>query len=778
MTVLQKYVIGLMLLTCFAFEYSNSTAQKVGLVLSGGGSRGVAHIGVIKALEENNIPVDCIAGTSMGAIIGGLYACGYTPGEIEEIFTSGDIQSWVRGGIDPQYKYYFKQPGPNASWQIFKVTYDSILRAKVRTNLISPFEMDYAFMSIFAGPGAAANYNFDSLFIPFRCVASDIVENKPMIIRDGDVGQAVRASMTFPFYFKPIRIDGKLVFDGGMYNNFPVDIVKKDFKPDVIIGSKAASNYDPPKDDDLISQLQSMLMEKTEYSIPQDSGILIEPSLKSTSLVDLSNTQAFIDSGYRATIRKIDEIKALIGRSVDSTHRNAERRRFRSRIKPLHVGEILINGLNEDQVSYVNRIFKRNKYYKRLKKNKGIDNKLTLEGIKPEYFKLIAEDKVEFVYPKLIYRKPDNLYDMSLDVTKANKVVAELGGLVSSRAINEIFTQLSFNAWGRNALSLVGNAYLGRFYNSGQCRARIDIPSKLPFYFETSYTYNNWNYFKTSTYFFEDVKPSYLLQTDNYWNFNLSVPVTRQGKFVTVFGTGRKRDEYYQTNHFSRLDTTDQTTFDFVSPGVFVEFNSLNRKQFASNGMFLKLCIRYINGIEKNKPGSTSANKTEYSSFHEWLRLRFLYDNYFHTVGPLKLGFYGEATISNQTLFNNYTASVLSAPVFQPIPESKTLFLPEFRAHNYAAFGMKNIISLYNNIDFRLEGYVFQPFQEILREDDNTAEYGEELSQRYYIASAQLVYHSPLGPASICLNYYDQSDEPFSFHINLGFLIFNKRPFE
>ena len=102
-------------------------------------------------------------------------------------------------------------------------------------------------MEWFAEAGAACNYNFDELAIPFRCVASDISENKFIVLKQGNLDKAIRASMTFPFYFKPIRIENKLMWDGGMYNNFPVDVLIEEFKPEIIIGSKAASNYGPPR---------------------------------------------------------------------------------------------------------------------------------------------------------------------------------------------------------------------------------------------------------------------------------------------------------------------------------------------------------------------------------------------------------------------------------------------------------------------------------------------------------------------------------------------------
>ncbi len=197
--------------TLFVFAFS-ATAQKVGLVLSGGGAKGVTHIGVIRALEEDGIPIDYITGTSMGAIIGGLYASGYSPDEMEALLTSPDFYYWVSGSIDEKYTYFFKKTRPDASWAEFRFRIDSILTPSIPSNIVSPVLMDFAFMKIFAGASAAANYNFDSLMVPFRCMASDIALTESVILSKGDLGSSIRASMTFPFYFKPIRIDGRLLF--------------------------------------------------------------------------------------------------------------------------------------------------------------------------------------------------------------------------------------------------------------------------------------------------------------------------------------------------------------------------------------------------------------------------------------------------------------------------------------------------------------------------------------------------------------------------------------
>ncbi len=159
--------------------------QSVGLVLSGGGAKGIAHIGLIQALEDNDIPIDYITGTSMGAIVGGLYACGYTPAEMMELINSDYFGYLSSGKADPAFTYYFSKGSPSP--QMFAMSVggrDSTARSKIFNpqSLISPMPMSFGFMQIFSAYGAQCDGNFDRLFVPFRCVASDVAQKRKKVM--------------------------------------------------------------------------------------------------------------------------------------------------------------------------------------------------------------------------------------------------------------------------------------------------------------------------------------------------------------------------------------------------------------------------------------------------------------------------------------------------------------------------------------------------------------------------------------------------------------------
>jgi len=770
MVTRREYIWFLAAFFVLMFSQLGTQGQKVALVLSGGGSRGLAHVGVIKALEENHIPIDYITGTSMGAIIGGLYASGYSAKEIEQFVRSSNFDSWARGQIDESYIYYFKQPDPTASWVSLKIAYDpkaKKLKPVLPTNLISPYQMDFIILEYYASASAAAGYNFDSLFVPFRCVASDINSKVPVILRDGHLGSAIRASMTYPFYFKPIMIDSSMLFDGGLYNNFPVNVAQDEFHPDIIIGSKVASNYNPPEEDNIISQIQNMIVNETDYTVPGENGILIEPVLEPVNVIDFSLKDEFIDSGYVAALRSMDEIRSKVKDRISTSSLAMKRDEFNKKKPPLIIDTLIVTGLKKTQTYYVTKLLKPKSRY------------LTIDALKSEYFKLLGDNKIKYIYPELTYRPRTGFYELQMNIKRAEQITLEFGGNVSSSAATAAYIGLEYRLFNKVAYNFRANGYFGRFYTSGNAEVRFDFPLYFPFFASLDYTYNNKNYFKNTTYFFEDKYPSFLIQTENHLAFHLGIPATNRGKLAAGIFYGYSKDEYYPNNQFSRQDTADVSYFNFTVPKLFFELNSLNQKQFPTAGSFLSISLRYITGIEKTFPGSLSEGTgAEINKGHNWFQFRLTYDNYFARFWKFRAGFYADLLLSNQPIFSNYTETLLRTPCFDPLPEMKTLFLSNYRATNFASIGLKLILNIYKQLHFRAEGYLYQPYEELAQGEGNSTVKRREFSYRSAIASGSLVYHTPLGPVSLSFNYYDRAEQKFSVMFNIGYIIFNKSAFE
>jgi NTE family protein len=754
--------IRLQFLIVLFFIAFQSFSQKVGLVLSGGGASGLAHVGVLKALEENNIPIDYICGTSSGAMVGSLYAIGYTPTQIEKLVTSETFRNWVYGKIENKYNYYYKKSEDNASWIQFRIAFDSGIETSLPTNIINSVPVDFGLMETYTKAAAVAKYNFDSLLIPFRCVASDIDANQSVVFKNGDLGEALRASMSYPFYLKPIMVNGKLLFDGGLYNNFPSDVMYTDFYPDYVIGSTVTENVPPATDDNVVSQIRSMMVGNTNYGLLCEAGVLIEPKTN-IGLFDYDNPQQLIDSGYVSTIRKINEIKKAISRRTTNEELRLKREAFFKAQHEIYFDRILVEGVNKKQAQYVQKSIQHN------------NEPLSLSQMKKQYFKLTTDDKIKNVFPKAVFNNANGLYDMQLKVKKERDLIAYLGGNFSNRPISTGFVGLQYNHLGKIAMSIYGNTYFGRLYSSTQVKARLDIPTRIPFYIQPVLTYNSWNYYKSSELFFEDVKPSYLIQGDQYGELNIGFPGVFNGKIVGGAAYANIQNDYYQTAKFTPQDTADRDEMNLFTSYVMYENSTFNRKLYPSEGHYFLLKARYSKGEEFNQPGSTGIDIGTFRQNKEWIQLKAVYDNYFIYRGRIKLGIRMEGVYSDQPLSVNYASTILIAPAFQPTPETRTLFLENYRANNYLAGGLKNIINFRKNLDLRLEGYVFSPYEAILKGADLKAHYGKIFDTKHYIFTVAAVYTTPVGPISFSVNYYDREAAPLTFLFHFGYTIFNKR---
>ncbi len=286
---------------------------KIGLVLSGGGARGGAHVGILKALEELNVPVDYIAGTSMGSIIGGLYAAGYSADEIETILIETD---WKKALSDRPARPDRTMRKKDLERQFFIPYRIGFNKGSIQLPLgaIEGQHLDQIFHRLLF-PVVGID-NFDQLAIPFRAVATDLVTGDEVVLHGGSLPDALRASMSVPGVFAPVRIDDKLLVDGGMANNLPVSVVRS-MGADVVI----AVDISTPllKEEQLTSilsvteQLTGFLTRKnTEQQIATlgPSDILIVPDLGTFSSADFAGASEIVSLGYEAAM---DEQTHLAG---------------------------------------------------------------------------------------------------------------------------------------------------------------------------------------------------------------------------------------------------------------------------------------------------------------------------------------------------------------------------------------------------------------------------------------------------------------------------------
>ena len=548
-------------------------AQKVGLVLSGGGAKGMTHIGIIRALEENNIPIDYITGTSMGAIIGSLYAMGYSPDDMEALLRSEDFKRWYSGQVEPEYGYYFKQNRPTPEFFNIRFSFKDSLHIKPQilpTSMVNPIQMNLVFVELFARATAACSGDFNRLFVPFRCIASDVYNKKPLIMRRGDLGDAVRASMSFPFVFKPIEIDSVLAYDGGIYNNFPTDIMREDFKPEVIIGSVVAANPGKPKENDLMSQLENMIMQKTDYTLPDSLGIIMTFKYDDVSLLDFDRLQELHDIGYNRTISLMDSIKGRIHRRVSAENVRLRRLVYRSNLPQFRFRDIYIEGANPQQQAYIKKEFHDEDH-----------EVFTYEDLKRGYFRLLSDNMISEIIPHAVYDSENDLYSLHLKVKMEDNFSVRMGGSVSTTSSNQIYLGLGYQDLNYYSKEITLDGQIGKVYNNAQLMAKIDLPTRIPTSYRLIASLSTFDYYKKDKLFSKNDKPSFNSKDERFVKLMVALPFLANKRAEISIGYGKLQDNYFQSSviNFDK-DRSDRSTYNLLGGAIGFYGSTLNARNW------------------------------------------------------------------------------------------------------------------------------------------------------------------------------------------------------
>lgn len=303
---------------------------RVGLVLSGGGARGIAHIGVLRYLEEQRIPLCCIGGTSMGAIVGALYASGYSPEEMEKLV---EKVPWDEAFTDrlPYRDMSFRRKEDHLSHRVDLHVGMKDGKLKASKGLVSGQNLGLLLREFFIH--TAGIEDFDKLRVPFRAVAADIETGKAVVLSRGDLVTAVMASMTIPGVFSPVEIDGKMLVDGGIANNLPVDVVR-DMGAEVVIvvdiATPLRSRDDLRSMASVTAQVVTILVQRnvlTQLSTLKPGDVLIRPDLGPLGTTDFTRVKDALKAGYAAAVQAADELRGLsIGEEAFRTFMAGQRR--------------------------------------------------------------------------------------------------------------------------------------------------------------------------------------------------------------------------------------------------------------------------------------------------------------------------------------------------------------------------------------------------------------------------------------------------------------------
>jgi len=300
--------------TLFAQSTDVKKAPKIGLVLSGGGAKGMAHIGALKVIEEAGIEIDYIGGSSMGAIVGALYASGYTANELDSLFTVTNVGALIQDNLPRSAKTFYEKEDSERyaltlPFKNFKVTVPPAFSGG--QNIYNEFvRLLYHVKDV---------DDFNKLPIPFVCIATDIETGKQVVLDSGYLPEAILASGTLPSLFEPTTINDKVLIDGGVVNNYPIDEVRA-MGADLIIGVDVQHGL---SDRDALLSATEILLQINNYRTVADmqiksakTDIYIKPQIEEFSVIDFNRLAEIVKKGEDAANLKLEELKKIGSKDV------------------------------------------------------------------------------------------------------------------------------------------------------------------------------------------------------------------------------------------------------------------------------------------------------------------------------------------------------------------------------------------------------------------------------------------------------------------------------
>ncbi len=585
--------ITIVLLMSFSINAQNkneTTKPKIGLVLSGGGARGSAHIGVLKVLEEYNIRPDYITGTSMGSIVAALYSQGYTASQIEKIVTNMDWDNLLADKIPLKDIMIIEKD--NYPGYPLEINFDNQNKPSLPSGMIDGQKIQALFSKLTWKSNTYNNY--DSFPIPYRCLATDIISGYPYIFKQGSLAEAMRSSMSIPTVFVPINKDTMLLVDGGVTINYPVQQCI-DMGADIIIGSY--TGFDERPDKSSLRSLTSILSRSSVISGVVDAkkqekntDLFIKPDLHDFTPADFNKSKKIIKQGELAArnsevLKKLSEIAALVN-NTDSLPLFIDTNK-------IWVDNIIVEGSNLTDSSRVLRLSK-------LKNNSYMLPEQIDEALK-DIYSTWQYNKVSYYFTK-----NGDKTNLVLKLDERSRGIIRLGlHYDNSYGPNILFRGTYENLFFRQTLldtkisiSESPRAYLGyKFYPIKAGRIELSVNG----YFQMTKVPN---FIKQAGGIF-NIGHFVFLHSDFYGKIaiapfrNLVLSAQIGGEYNSVF-LKDGMDLYYNVNRLY----LNQLYSKFK-----IKLNTLDDNFFPTKGILLKASLKYTNNVTKGTVLKTDTNK-------------------------------------------------------------------------------------------------------------------------------------------------------------------------
>ena len=654
-----------MIATNYAQEKPEKKDVKVGLVLSGGGAKGFAHVAVLKVLEEAGVRVDYIGGTSMGAIVGALYASGYTASQLDSILKSINFDKILRDELPRKSKpFYEKESGE-------KYALTLPIKAK-KVGIPTAISEGQNVLNLLTQLLQHVDHinDFSKLPIPFVCVATNLETGTQVILDKGFLPEAVKASGSFPTLLAPVEIDEILLTDGGVVNNFPVNEVIN-MGADVIIGVDIQSGLDSKKDLNsavkILNQIVGFQMYKTLEYKHEKVDLLIKPNMNNYNVISFDKVDEIMAEGFRASREKMDQLNKIAQSQITKPRQQVNT----TQIQKIHVENIEIEGNKNYTRAYI--LGKLNlKKLDTISYNdliEGINNLSATGNFENIQYKLVKDESGSIVKFKIKENRVanylqlgvhfDDLYKTGILLNITNKHLFNKNDVVSTDIILGDNLRYNFNYFIDNG-----------FYTSFGFRSRYNS-------FNSNVRYDEANVNKINLVY-EDFTNQAYIQTVFSRKFALGVGL--EHKKLKVFTETISPSENSDVTINKNRGYFDKSNyFNIIS---YIKLDTYDKKYFQKKGAYLNIDFRWYlassnfeNDFEITHEPFSSFSQLKGQigvahTFYDKLTLHFKSDAGI-TLGYNKnraldynVGGYGENFINNLIPFSGYDLAGLNENSF------------------------------------------------------------------------------------------------------------------
>jgi NTE family protein len=569
--------------------FSNDTVKHkrptVGLVLSGGGAKGMAHVGVLKVLEEIGMPIDYIGGTSMGSIVGGLYSIGYTAKQLENYMLTTDWNTLLTDKVLRKNIVIYEKNDSKKYWLQFPL---SERKLKLPKGILTGQNVTNLFTEL-ASP-AYREQDFSRFRIPFLCIATDLKTGTEELLEHGELPKAMRASMAIPSVFMPEEINGKILFDGGLVNNFPADkIFNKQI--DILIGVDVTAQHPAGVELNNIYQIAEQVVFMS--SIPfKEAGkslckIVIVPNIPEYKAASFNAADSLIVRGERAARKRYSELKALADSlnqldDLPATHPDCAQP-----LHQFHVKEIKLSELTNTTPQYVltKLGIEEDTDLTFAELNKAVERlKGTLNFASITYHLLPSDDENSVILQFDLIEQSTNSFSVGLHYDKEYQAALLLNLSFRNVLLNNSKTQLNL-AVGRNPALSMTYLHSPNFHPFGKAAPK-------------EYRYPEW-LFK-----FDACRRSYDQYIDEQktgqfdsWEMAGGVQIQFTPTINSLLGLGVMGDYSVRKSKYVNTGSVANSNFAFLTYQLFYERDNYNEDYFPTTGSYLRFEANYHNGI-------------------------------------------------------------------------------------------------------------------------------------------------------------------------------------